>query len=122
VLDALGPPCLTANVKRMSRKLSWTFAAIAYVAVPLWAYFAIRSDYNAQMHAYKFVKCGTPMIGIMLLACMSSGAASLLAAGLGVASYRSILGPRPKTRALEIAALSLPLLVAMFIAGLILWP
>jgi hypothetical protein len=105
----------------MSRKLSWVFGVIAYVGAPLWAWLAIRSDYEAQMQAYKFIKCGTPMIGIMLSACAVSGVASLLAAGLGVASYRRVSGQRPKIRVLEIAALSLPLVVAFLIAGLILW-
>ena len=119
--DASGAGPLLRHVKPMSRKLSWAFGMIAYVGAPLWAWLAIRSDYEAQMHAYKFVKCGTPMIGIMLLACLASGAASLLAAGLGAASYRRVSGQRPKVRVLEITALALPLLAAMLIAGTILW-
>jgi hypothetical protein len=73
------------------------------------------------MRAYRFLKCGTPMIGIMLLACFISGITSLMATGLGVASYRRVSCPRPKMRMLEIAALLLPLLAAMLIAGTILW-
>ena len=96
-------------------------AAVAYLGVPLWAWFAIGSDQDAQRTAYGFVKCGTPMIGIILLACVISGASSLLALGLGVVSYRNVSGPRPKARVLEIAALSLPLVPAMFVAASILW-
>ena len=105
----------------MGRKLSWLLAVIAYLGAPLWAWFAIESDRGAQTAAYGFVKCGNPMIGIMLLACLISGAASMLAAGLGVASYLGASGPRPKVRVLEIAALSFPLPVALFVAGSILW-
>src|SRR3974377_113147 len=105
----------------MKRKLSWMFAGVVYVGVPLWSWFAIESDQEAQMQAYKLIKCGTPMIGIMLLACVIAGGASLLASGFGVLSYRAVSGPHPKMRLLEIAALSLPLLVAIPVAASILW-
>jgi hypothetical protein len=99
----------------MSRKLSWAFGAVAYFGAPFWAWLAIKSDYEAQ------IKCGTPMIGIMLLACSIAGLASLVALGLGVLSYRTVSATHSKMRVLEIAALSLPLLLAIVFAASILW-
>jgi hypothetical protein len=105
----------------MSRKLSWMIATIAYVGAPVWAWFAIASDRDAQMSAYGFVKCGTPMIGIILWACILAGASSLLALGLGTASFRKMPSPRPRMRVLEIGALSIPLVLAIFTSAYILW-
>ena len=105
----------------MSRKLSWLLAAVACVAPPIWAYVATTSDLNTQRAAYGFVKCGTPMISIILLACIASGALSMVATGFGVASIRLIPKPRPKIRLFELLVLLLPTLVAAFIFASILW-
>jgi hypothetical protein len=97
----------------MSRKLSWLFAAMAYLVPPIWAYVAIKADLNAQLDAYGFIKCGTPALSMTLLACKASSALSLLAACFGIASFLGMSSPRPKIRLLEIGALLLPLLVAV---------
>jgi hypothetical protein len=105
----------------MSRKLSWLLAAIAYLGPPLWAYFAIKAAQDAQMAAYGFIKCGTPMAMTTLSACKASGLLSLLATGFAIASFRSASRPLLKTRVLEIVAVSVPLVVAVVILASMLW-
>ncbi len=105
----------------MRRKLPWLFAAIAYFGAPAWAYFALQAARNAQQSAYGLVKCGTPMVGIILLACLISGASSLIALGVDFAACRKLPDPHAKLRPLEIGALSFPLVVATLMAVYIFW-
>lgn len=105
----------------MRRKLSWIFAAIAYFGAPAWAYFAIEADRNAQQSAYGLVKCGNPMVGIILMACLISGASSLIALGVDFVASRTLSGPPAKMRPLEISVLSLPLVVATLMVVYIFW-
>ena len=105
----------------MSGKISWIPAAVAYLGAPTWAWLAIRADHRAQMEAYKFIKCGTPTIFIMLLACVIVGVSSLVASALSLLPCRMVLGPRPKIPSSGVTALLLPLLVATVVAVLIRW-
>jgi len=79
----------------MKRTLSWLFGVLACFGPPVWAAFTIEADLKAQLAGHGWV-CGNPMIGIMLLAGISSGFLSLIATGFSVASFRSLLRPQSK--------------------------
>ena len=104
----------------MKRKLSWILAAIAYGS-PLWAWREIVLDQEAQRAAYGFVKCGNPMIGIVLFTSLICTGAAVVALGLNTAAFLQIARPRPKLRLAEIAVVALPLAPALFVVGSILW-
>lgn len=106
----------------MSRKLSWVFAAAAYLGPPLWAYFAIEADVNAQRTAYGFVKCGNAAVSISVLACIVTAVLSLAATCMGLANFRSLGKPRPKVLVLEMAVLFSPFALAGILFVSIVWP
>ena len=108
-------------VNRMSRKLSWLLAALAYLGPPVWAHWAVTADQNAQRTAYGFVKCATPHGMIALWACAVSGLLSLLAIAFALATYRLVPSPRPKPRVLEIGAVAAPALVAGLVFASLFW-
>jgi len=90
----------------MSRKISWLVALIGYFGPPVWTYATIEQDRQRQLAAHGWV-CGTPMIGIILLACLSSIALLFLATRLGVFAHR---GTSKKPRFIEFGFLLGPLL------------
>ena len=94
----------------MKRALSLLFALLAYFGPPAWAYFAIEADREAQLAGHGWV-CGNPMIGMIILAGITSGALSLVATGFGFASFRAIPKPRSTIRVLELCFLFLPFVV-----------
>src|SRR5687767_14092122 len=65
----------------MKRALPWLLAAMAYIGPPTWAYFAIKRDYADQRASHGWA-CGTPALGMMLLACIVSGLLSIFATGV----------------------------------------
>jgi hypothetical protein len=105
----------------MSRKLSWSLAALAYLGPPAWAHFAIAADQSAQMAAYGSTRCGTPALTIAFLAFVASGALSLLAVAIGAASLWRAPGPRTSVRVLEIGVLAMPLLLVILVFVLMLF-
>jgi hypothetical protein len=65
----------------MERFFPWLIALVAYVGPPIWAYFEIERDAAAQKAARGWA-CGNPMLGIILIACITSGVMSVVAAGV----------------------------------------
>ena len=80
----------------------------------------IEADRKAQLAAHGWV-CGNPMIGIMLLAVISSALLSSVATGLSVASFRGLPEPRSKARVAELAVFVLPLVASVGFVALILF-
>jgi hypothetical protein len=95
----------------MKRSLPWVIAAMAYIGPPVLAYLAIERDYAAQRAAGGWA-CGTPSVGMMLLACIASASLALFAAilrGWTVGWWRSA----PLRIATgELAVLAFPLIAA----------
>ena len=105
----------------MTRKLSWSLAAVAYLVPPHWAYCSNLADERAQLAAYGFIKCGTTQASNTFLACVASATLSLLAVGCGVVSLCLLPSPRPKFRTLEVIAMSVPFVAAVAFVALSLW-
>ena len=103
----------------MKRTLSWLFGVLAYFGPPVWAALAIEADRKSQLAGHGWV-CGNPMIGIMLLAGISSGFLSLIATGFSVASFRSLPRPQSKGRVAELGVFILPLMISIGFIALIL--
>jgi len=99
----------------MSRKASWILAALAYSVLAVML-LAIEADRREQMAAYGgFVKCGYTAVMTGLLGVSIFGPLSLLATRASVAAFLECPSPRPKRRILEIAAVSLPAALALFL-------
>lgn len=100
----------------MKRKLSLLFAAIAFIAVPLWAYLQAEATTRAMVQAHGHgAACGMPILGIYLLAVLVAGVCSALALLFGVLAYRKLSPPRPVMRMLELAVVGMPLLLALVV-------
>jgi hypothetical protein len=95
----------------MKRTLSLLIGLLAYFGPPIWAYFAIEADTKAQLAGRGWV-CGNPMIGIICLAGIVSSVLSLVATGLGAASFLTVPKPRPIPRIVELGFLVLPFVIA----------
>ena len=101
----------------MKRKLSLLLAAIAFIAVPAWAYRQAGATTRAMTQAHGHsVACGLPILGIYLFALLVAGIISALALLPGVLAYRALSRPRPAIRLLELAVVGLPLLLALVVA------
>ena len=111
---------VVANVNRMKRTLSWLFGALAYFGPPVWAAFAIEADRKAQLASHGWV-CGNPMIGIMLLAGISSCLLAFIATAFGVASFRGLSKPRSRAHAAELGVFILPLVISVWFVALLLF-
>ena len=111
---------MSRNVGCMKRTLSWLFGVLAYSGPPVWAAFAIEADRKAQLAGHGWV-CGNPMIGIMILAGISSALLALIATGFSVASFRGLPKPRSKARAAELGVFVLPLVISVGFVALILF-
>jgi len=59
------------------------------------------------------------MLGIVLLASISSAALSLVATGFGIAFFRTLPQPRRWARVGELAILALPLVLGVAFVGLL---
>jgi hypothetical protein len=99
-------------VGRMKRKVSWVLGSLAYVAPPTWAYFEQASVYQGNGNEYGYV-CGLPMLAIILLASIASGALSLVSFSFCLASFHSLPKPRQLSRKAELALLVAPAILAV---------
>ena len=66
--------------------------------------------------------CGMPLLGAWGLGLLVMGFLSLVAVGLGIASFVRISSPRPRRRIAELIVLAIPLAVAStLIVAFLLW-
>lgn len=99
----------------MKRTLSLLLAGIAYVAVPVWAYWQGQMLSSAQAKAHQAYVCGLPVLGILLAAIAMSGLIAALALIPGVLAYRKLPRPRGVMRVLELVVVGLPALLALVV-------
>src|ERR1041385_6376090 len=92
------------------RIASLVIALTAVFGPTSWAYMASMNYSKAAQAEHQFV-CGMPILAFTMLAAFASAALSLVAVVLGWLSYRSLPRPRPRGRAVELAALLVPLIV-----------
>ncbi len=104
----------------MKRVLSLVTALMAYVGPPVWASIAIEADRKSQLGTHGWV-CGTPMIGIVCLAGLTSSLLSLAATSLGMAALRAIPEPRPRMRLAELGFLFFPCVIGVGYVMLVLF-
>ena len=106
----------------MKRKLSLLLAFVAFIAVPLWAYYQGEADAVTQVKARGWA-CGMPILGLYLFSLLVSGALSAASLAFGALAYRALPQPRSRLRMLELLLISAPLLLAitvmaaLFLAG-----
>ena len=96
---------MTMNKLKFSRLLAGSAYAILSLCV-LYIYIINSAPTDG-------VRCGTPIVGLFLLASLIAGIISLIAGCLGVASQRSAKTPFSIKRLLEYIILFLPFLVGL---------
>lgn len=82
----------------MKRKISWVVAALAYTVPPVWAYYMVQADVEAQRQSHGFI-CGNPIL------------LSAVAVSLGIWAYFDKSAARYKGQFLELFVFSVPLFV-----------
>lgn len=95
----------------MMRQLSLLLAAMAFIAVPIWAYLSGEADVRAQAEAQGWA-CGLPILGMYMFALLISGLLSAVALTLGVLAYRRLPSPKPGARPFELIVIAAPLVLA----------
>ncbi len=95
--------------------------AIAAVILPFaWAYFS-TSAYYERARTEGFYVCGLQTLAGVVVACLASSIMSAVAVGLGTIAYRRLPCPRPLRRRIELAGLSVPLVICGAYAALLLF-
>ena len=95
--------------------------AIASVVIPAACVFLTMVDVERDVQARGGPICGMPALANFILASLVSVLLSGVAFVLGAIAYRRLSPPRPRRRLLELAALTLPLLiVGGYVANLLL--
>src|SRR5256885_9168572 len=91
-------------------RMSIILAAASIVVPFTWAYFASAACYrDADKHgAYV---CGLPALANLILTSLVCVITSASADIIGLIAYRRLPTPRPRVRLVELAALTLPLLI-----------
>ncbi|MEZ5460357.1 hypothetical protein [Dokdonella sp.] len=103
----------------MKRELSWILAGLAYVAPPAWAYLEQASVYESVQAQHGYI-CGLPMLAIVFIASVASGALSFVSFSLGYASFHYLAKPRSVLRKVELVVLAVPFVCSVGILSTLL--
>lgn len=111
-------PALAISVHpAMLRTASLLLAVSALLLPPVWARWQIGAAAR-EMQASAGWVCGTPMIGIVMLAALASALMALGGVAMGIMAFRRLPAPRPRGRKVELLLLTLPLAVpAVLVLG-----
>lgn len=102
------------------RRVSIILAILA-MSLPLgWAYLSIATYYQ-RTNAHGVYGCGLQSLAIVIRACFASSILSGLAVFIGTVAYRELSLPRPWSRRFELAGLSLPLIISVTYAAVLLF-
>jgi hypothetical protein len=66
----------------VKRRIAWSLSAVAYLIVPLLAWWAIAADEVAQARAHGVWRCGSVMVSTLLFASAVDAVLALAAAAL----------------------------------------
>src|SRR2546429_7698740 len=102
------------------RRSAIILAATAVVAPFGWAYLSITAAHIPEGMLGAYI-CGLQALATIVLACFASSVVSAASVVLGAVAYRRLPEPRPLRRRLELASLSLPLVVFGGYAAMILF-
>lgn len=94
------------------RTTSLLLGLLSLVGPSTWAYIQSGIVVEVMQRQQGWV-CGTPLLDIFFLAAAISAVLSIFAFTFGVVAYKRLSSPRPFARKLELAALLLPLCVAI---------
>ena len=95
--------------------------AVTAVIVPFaWAYLFTTALYERGRMQGVYI-CGLPALAAVILACLASSIMSAAAVILGTMAYRHLPAPRTLRRRLEVASLSLPLVIFGTYAAILLF-
>ena len=106
----------------MTLRSSSIVLAVLSVVLPA-AYFAYM-DWSFEKWASTQAEglCGMPIMAAFALSCMMAVLLSLTGLALGVAAFRRLPLPRPRSRLIELGVIGLPLVVcAIFLGAFALW-
>lgn len=104
----------------MKRQVSWLLAIVALVGPPLWAHYETGAVYEQAKGEGRYV-CGLPAMAIIMIASIGAIILSGAAVIVGWLAFLGVPSPRPTRRAFEVAALAIPMTLALAFLAMIIF-